>query len=79
MTVVNVSLPVHLRTLARVNDDVSVDVDGEVTAASVLEHFTAQPGKGEITLLIRGAGKRREMKARRDRDQTPGRRRDADE
>lgn len=49
------------------------------TAASVLEHFTAQPGKGEITLLIRGAGKRREMKARRDRDQTPGRRRDADE
>lgn len=30
------------------------------TASQLLEYFTAQPGKGEITLLIRGCGKRRE-------------------
>lgn len=42
------------------------------TAASLLEYFTAHPGKGEITLLIRGTGKRREPKVRRDRDRTPG-------
>jgi len=33
------------------------------TAAQLLEYFTAQPGKGEITLLIRGCGKRRETKS----------------
>lgn len=33
------------------------------TAAELLEYFTAQPGKGEITLLIRGCGKRREASA----------------
>lgn len=33
------------------------------TAAQLLEYFTAQPGKGEITLLIRGCGKRREPSA----------------
>jgi 16S rRNA (cytidine1402-2'-O)-methyltransferase len=33
------------------------------TAAQLLEYFTAQPGKGEITLLIRGCGKRREASA----------------
>lgn len=30
------------------------------TASQLFEYFTAQPGKGEITLLIRGCGKRRE-------------------
>jgi 16S rRNA (cytidine1402-2'-O)-methyltransferase len=33
------------------------------TASQLLEYFTAQPGKGEITLLIRGCGKRREINA----------------
>lgn len=33
------------------------------TASQLLEYFTAQPGKGEITLLIRGCGKRRESNA----------------
>jgi 16S rRNA (cytidine1402-2'-O)-methyltransferase len=33
------------------------------TASQLLEYFTAQPGKGEITLLIRGSGKRRETNA----------------
>lgn len=33
------------------------------TATQLLEYFTAQPGKGEITLLIRGCGKRRESNA----------------
>ncbi len=29
------------------------------TASQLLDYFTGQPGKGEITLLIRGSGKRR--------------------
>lgn len=33
------------------------------TASQLLGYFTAQPGKGEITLLIRGCGKRRESNA----------------
>jgi 16S rRNA (cytidine1402-2'-O)-methyltransferase len=33
------------------------------TASQLLGYFTAQPGKGEITLLIRGCGKRRETNA----------------
>ena len=33
------------------------------TASQLLEYFTAQPGKGEITLLIRVCGKRREINA----------------
>lgn len=33
------------------------------SAAQLLEYFTAQPGRGEITLLIRGCGKRRESAA----------------
>lgn len=39
---IRVVLPAHLRTLARVNDEVSVDVEGRATLASVLDALEAQ-------------------------------------
>lgn len=38
---IRVDLPAHLRTLARVNDEVRVDVDGQVTQRSVLDALEA--------------------------------------
>jgi sulfur-carrier protein len=35
--VIRVSLPAHLRTLARINDEVHLDVTGPVTQRSVLD------------------------------------------
>jgi len=40
--VIRVVLPAHLRTLARVRDDVLLDVAGRVTRASVLDALEAQ-------------------------------------
>jgi hypothetical protein len=40
--VIRVVLPPHLRTLARVRDDVLLDVAGRVTRASVLDALEAQ-------------------------------------
>ena len=34
---IRVQLPAHLRTLARVNDEVTLDVKGEVTLGAVLD------------------------------------------
>jgi sulfur-carrier protein len=34
---IRVAMPAHLRTLAGVNGDVTVDVDGEVTRRSILD------------------------------------------
>ena len=34
---IRVTLPYHLRTLARVDDEVTIDVQGEVTLRSVLD------------------------------------------
>jgi sulfur-carrier protein len=39
--VIRVDLPAHLRTLARVNGEVSVDVHGEVTIGTVLDALEA--------------------------------------
>ena len=39
---IRVVLPAHLRTLARVNDEVSLDVEGRATLASVLDALEAQ-------------------------------------
>jgi hypothetical protein len=39
--IVRVALPAHLRTLARVNGEVKLDVDGEVTQRSVLDALEA--------------------------------------
>jgi molybdopterin converting factor small subunit len=40
--VIRVVLPAHLRTLARVGDEVSLDVGGRATVASVLDALEAQ-------------------------------------
>jgi len=40
--VIRVVLPAHLRTLARVNDEVSLEVEGRATLASVLEALEAR-------------------------------------
>jgi sulfur-carrier protein len=39
---IRVLLPMHLRTLARVDGEVSVDVEGEVTQRSVLDALEAR-------------------------------------
>lgn len=41
MSVVRVVLPSHLRTLAKVTGEVTVDVEGTVTTASLLEALEA--------------------------------------
>lgn len=38
---IRVALPAHLRTLARVNDEVLVDVEGEATLQSILDALEA--------------------------------------
>jgi molybdopterin converting factor small subunit len=40
--VIRVVLPAHLRALARVNDEVSLDVEGRATLASVLDALEAR-------------------------------------
>jgi len=40
--VIRVVLPAHLRTLARVNDEVSLEVEGRATVASVLDALEAR-------------------------------------
>jgi molybdopterin synthase sulfur carrier subunit len=40
--VIRVVLPAHLRTLARVNDEVSLEVEGRATLASVLDALEAR-------------------------------------
>ncbi|MCC6696862.1 MAG: MoaD/ThiS family protein [Candidatus Hydrogenedentes bacterium] len=39
---IRVALPVHLRTLARVSGDVTLDIDGPVTQRSVLDALEAR-------------------------------------
>jgi sulfur-carrier protein len=39
---IRVILPVHLRTLARVDGEVTVDVEGEVTQRSILDALEAR-------------------------------------
>ena len=39
---IRVVLPAHLRTLARVNDEVSLEVEGRATLASVLDALEAR-------------------------------------
>ena len=38
---IRVRLPAHLRTLARVSDEVALDIDGEVTIGTVLDALEA--------------------------------------
>ena len=39
---IRVVLPAHLRTLARVNDEVSLEIEGRATLASVLDALEAR-------------------------------------
>lgn len=59
MTTVSVSLPAHLRNLARVDDDVTVEVEGEPTATSVLDALEARYPQLRGTIREHGSRKRR--------------------
>jgi sulfur-carrier protein len=59
VTTVTVALPVHLRTLARVADDVSVEVEGEPTATAVLDALEARYPMLKGTIREHGSRKRR--------------------
>ena len=56
---IHVELPAHLRTLARVGSDVSVEVDGSVTQRSVLDALEAAYPVLRGTIRDHGTLKRR--------------------
>jgi molybdopterin synthase sulfur carrier subunit len=56
---IRVELPAHLRTLARVGSEVSVDVDGSVTQRSVLDALEAAYPVLRGTIRDHGTLKRR--------------------
>ena len=56
---IRVTLPAHLRTLARVDGEVQVEVAGEVTQRTVLDALEARYPMLRGTIRDRAAGKRR--------------------
>ena len=56
---IRVVLPVHLRTLARVDDEVTLEVEGEATLRSVLDALEARYPMLEGTIRDHGTQKRR--------------------
>jgi hypothetical protein len=56
---IRVTLPYHLRTLARVDDEVTVDVQGEVTIRSVLDTLEARYPMLRGTIRDHVTGERR--------------------
>ena len=56
---IRVELPAHLRTLARVGSEVSIDVDGPVTQRSVLDTLEAAYPVLRGTIRDHGTLKRR--------------------
>ncbi len=56
---IRVTLPYHLRTLARVEDEVTVDVQGEVTLRSVLDALETQYPMLRGTIRDHVTGERR--------------------
>ena len=56
---IKVGLPAHLRTLAGVDGEVEVDLEGDLTIGAVLDHLEARfrPLKG--TMRDQATGKRR--------------------
>ena len=56
---IRVVLPAHLRTLARVNGEVTLDVKGEVTQRSVLDALEARYPMLRGTIREHGTLKRR--------------------
>ena len=59
MSEVRVVLPAHLRTLARVNGEVELDVAGQVTQCSVLDALEARYPMLRGTIRDHRNGKRR--------------------
>ncbi len=56
---IRVVLPAHLRTLARVDGEVQLDVDGEVTQRAVLDALETLYPVLRGTIRDQGTGKRR--------------------
>jgi len=56
---IRVAMPLHLRTLAGVSGDVTVQVDGEVTRRTVLEALEAKYPMLRGTILEHVSGERR--------------------
>jgi sulfur-carrier protein len=56
---IRVVLPFHLRTLAKVDDEVTLDVQGEVTQRSVLDALEAKYPVLRGTIRDHDTGKRR--------------------
>ena len=56
---IRVELPYHLRTLAKVDGEVQVDVEGEVTQRSVLDALEARYPMLRGTIRDHDTGKRR--------------------
>jgi hypothetical protein len=56
---IRVVLPAHLRTLAHVDGEVQLDVDGEVTQRAVLDALEALYPVLRGTIRDQGTGKRR--------------------
>lgn len=59
MTGVRVVLPAHLRNLARVHGEVTVDLDQAVTQRTVLDELEARYPMLRGTIRDRGTGRRR--------------------
>ena len=59
MTRVTVALPVHLRTLARIDDDVEVEVDGTPSVTTVLDALEARYPMLKGTIREHGSRARR--------------------
>jgi sulfur-carrier protein len=57
--VIRVVLPAHLRTLAQVDGEVRLEVDGAVTTAAVLDVLEARYPTLKGTIRDRATGKRR--------------------
>ena len=56
---IRVALPLHLRTLAGVNGDIELEVDGEVTRRSILDALEARYPMLRGTIRDHVAGERR--------------------
>lgn len=56
---IRVVLPYHLRTLAKVNDEVQLDVQGQVTLRAVLDALEAEYPMLRGTIRDHTTGKRR--------------------
>jgi molybdopterin synthase sulfur carrier subunit len=56
---IRVTLPFHLRTLAKVDGEVTIEVDGPVTQRSVLEALEARYPVLRGTIRDHGTGQRR--------------------